>query len=123
MWKILFFSEDILCNGWFYISVLEFIIIVVLLIKKVCVSQNKQTQKREILSVNNVDYDNIIQSSFKSQSLYDILKKKCHPDRFLDSEQNMIATELFAKIVENKYNYQALLSIKEDMENKLKLKI
>lgn len=123
MWNILFFSEDILCNGWFYISVLEFIIIVVLLIKKVCVSQSKQTQKREILSENNVDYDNIIQSSFKSQSLYDILKKKCHPDRFLDSEQNMIATELFAKIVENKYNYQALLSIKEDMENKLKLKI
>ena len=123
MWKILFFSEDILFNGWFYISVLEFIIIVVLLIKKVCVSQSKQTQKREILSENNVDYDNIIQSSFKSQSLYDILKKKCHPDRFLDSEQNMIATELFAKIVENKYNYQALLSIKEDMENKLKLKI
>lgn len=117
------FCKDILSNEWFYISLLEFVFIAFLLVGKLRMMQKKREQKREILSSDNIDYDNIIKSSFNSQSLYDGLKKKCHPDRFLDGEKNKIATEIFAKIVENKYNYQELESIKKEAESKLNIKI
>ena len=67
--------------------------------------------------------DNVVNSMFLCQPLYDKLKKKCHPDRFLDKEKNIIATGIFAKIVENKYNYQELLSVKKEAESKLNIKI
>jgi hypothetical protein len=108
---------------WFFISLLEFVFIVFLLAGKLRIIQKMREQKREILSKDNIDYDNIIKSSFNSQSLYDSLKKKCHPDRFLEKEKNAIATEIFARIVENKYNYQALQEIKDDAETKLNIKI
>ena len=123
MWENVFFYKDILFNGWFYISLLELVFVVIILIGRLRMMRRKNAQKREILSSNNIDYDNIIKSSFNSQSLYDSLKKKCHPDRFLDKEKNIIATGIFAKIVENKYNYQELLSIKEEAESRLNLKI
>ena len=123
MWENVFFYKDILFNGWFYISLLELVFVVIILIGRLRMMRRKNAQKREILSSNNIDYDNIIKSSFNSQSLYDSLKKKCHPDRFLDKEKNIIATGIFAKIVENKYNYQELLSIKKEAESKLNIKI
>ena len=121
--NLLFFLKDILHNGWFYVSLLEFIFIIILLSRKLSSIQKRRDIKREILSEDKIDYNNIIQSSFNSQPLYDSLKKKCHPDRFLNKEQNLIATELFARIVENKYNYQVLKALKEEAENKLKIKV
>lgn len=123
MEQFVIFCKDILSNEWFYISLLEFVFIAFLLVGKLRMLQKKREQKREILSKDNIDYDNIIKSSFNSQSLYDSLKKKCHPDRFLEKEKNAIATEIFARIVENKYNYQALQEIKDDAETKLNIKI
>lgn len=123
MEQFVIFCKDILSNEWFYISLLEFVFIAFLLVGKLRMMQKKREQKREILSKDNIDYDNIIKSSFNSQSLYDSLKKKCHPDRFLEKEKNAIATEIFARIVENKYNYQALQEIKDDAETKLNIKI
>lgn len=123
MEQFVIFCKDILSNVWFFISLLEFVFIVFLLAGKLRIIQKMREQKREILSKDNIDYDNIIKSSFNSQSLYDSLKKKCHPDRFLEKEKNAIATEIFARIVENKYNYQALQEIKDDAETKLNIKI
>lgn len=122
MQEFLFFRENLLSNGWFYISVLEFVVIAILFIRMVSITQKKHNIKKEILSAGNIDYDNIIQSSFNSKPLYDTLKKKCHPDKFMDKESNAIATEIFAKIVENKYNYQALSALKMEAEIKLKIK-
>jgi len=46
-----------------------------------------------------IDFDNIINSSFNSLELYDKLKVKCHPDRFpKDKEINIIAENLFQEI-------------------------
>lgn len=57
--------------------------------------------------------ENVVMSIFKSKELYDELKVRCHPDRFLDKEQNAIATTLFQDLTKNKANYQTLCSIKE----------
>ena len=55
-------------------------------------------------------------------TLYDLLKKKCHPDRF-STQPELVekATEIFALIVKNKYNHQALLELKERAEKELNI--
>lgn len=70
-----------------------------------------------------VDFDGVINNAFHSQELYDILKKKVHPDRF-STQPEMIdkATEIFALIVKNKFNHTALNELKERAEKELGVK-
>ncbi len=53
------------------------------------------------------------------QVLYKELCSEAHPDRFVDSEKQEIAKQMFQKIQENKYNYEELVNIKQEMEVKL----
>lgn len=54
---------------------------------------------------------NVINSMFLCTPLYDKLKVKCHPDRFVDENQKLIAENLFQELQKNKYNYDRLLEI------------
>lgn len=61
-----------------------------------------------------IDFGNIIKSSFHTQPLYDELKVKCHPDRFPNDEtKNKTADALFQEITKNKTNYKKLVELKE----------
>lgn len=53
------------------------------------------------------------------QDLYIELCSEAHPDRFVDSEKQEIAKQMFQKIQENKYNYEELVNIKQEMKVKL----
>ena len=70
------------------------------------------------------DFKNIMDSAFGTRNLYDKLKGKCHPDNF---STNLIlfdrATEIFALIVKNKYNYRELILLKERAEKELNINI
>lgn len=70
------------------------------------------------------DFKNIMDSAFGAKKLYDKLKGKCHPDNF---STNLIlfdkATEIFALIVKNKYNYRELILLKERAEKELNINI
>lgn len=110
-------------NWWFWISILQFIFIIYLLLtnKNELKINEKQKFKAESLK-QNIDFDNIINSSFHSISLYDELKVKCHPDRFTtDNEKNAIAESLFQEITKNKTNVKKLLELKEEAKNKLNI--
>lgn len=74
--------------------------------------------KREILK-ESIDFGNVIGSAFHSKVLYDQLKVKYHPDRFLDETMREKANTIFQRIVENKANYNALLLLKEQAEKEL----
>lgn len=68
----------------------------------------------------NIKYDesyNVVNGITQARSLYKELIQKTHPD--LHKEQKEIAEELAQRINENKYNYEALLLIKQDVEEKL----
>jgi hypothetical protein len=54
---------------------------------------------------------NVINSMFLCTPLYDKLKVKCHPDRFVDENQKLIAENIFQELQKNKYNYDRLLEI------------
>lgn len=70
----------------------------------------------------NIDFDNILKSSFNSIELYNELKVKCHPDRFApDEAKSMVADSIFQEITKNKTNYKKLIELKEEAKQKLNI--
>lgn len=76
------------------------------------------------LSNEKVDMENVIQSIFHSDSLYDKLKIKCHPDRFVQDPILMAkADSLFKEITEKKRDFKKLQELQQIAENELNVKI
>jgi len=110
-------------NWWMWLAIAEFGIIAFLVIKEQLKSKitAKQQFKSESLK-QDIDFNNIINSSFNSIKLFDELKVKCHPDRFpTDKEKNIIAENLFQEISKNKTNVKRLLELKEEAIQKLNI--
>lgn len=108
-------------NWWLWIAIIEFVFIMFLVIKQKIkpVDKIKQKFKKESLD-QEIDFNNIINSSFNSKELYDELKVKCHPDLFsTDKEKNLIAENLFQEITENQNNAKRLIELKEEAKQKL----
>lgn len=110
-------------NIWMWVAIGEFVIIVGLLLAKKLkrTPSAKQRFKEESLA-QAVDFNNVINSSFHSTELYNILKVKCHPDRFpTDPELNGIADKLFQEITKNKTNLKRLQELKIEAQQKLNI--
>jgi hypothetical protein len=110
-------------NWWFWIAIAQFIIIVFFAIKLSSKRNQslKQRLKKESLD-NLIDFDNIINSSFNSNEIYNELKVKCHPDRFPnDDKKNTIAENLFQEVTKNKNNIKRLLELKEKAKQELNI--
>lgn len=63
--------------------------------------------------------ENIVYSMFNSQPLYDKLKVRCHPDRFIDTQKEDIANSLFQELQQNRYNFQKLKELQVKIESLL----
>ncbi|MHB1106373.1 MAG: molecular chaperone DnaJ [Lutibacter sp.] len=110
-------------NYWIWIAILELIVIIYLLFfwRKSESARAKNQYKKEAKE-GDIDFGNIINSSFNVKPLYDELKVKCHPDRFPNDEtKNKIALELFQNISKNKTNYKKLIELKELAIDKLNI--
>ena len=108
---------------WMWIAIGEFAIILLLIISSKLKKKDslKKRFKEESLE-QNVDFNNIINSSFHSTELYNKLKVKCHPDRFsTDPELNSIADKLFQEITKNKTNIKRLEELKVEAQQKLNI--
>lgn len=118
-------SDYIDFNYWIIISCLELLIILFLLLR-IRKSQKDvvlKKQKQQIIS-ENVDFENIFNSVFHANELYDKLKIKCHPDRFpIDSDLNIKANEIFQEITKNKNNYKELERLQQKAINELGIKL
>lgn len=60
---------------------------------------------------------NVVNSMFLCPPLYDKLKVKCHPDRFIDEKEKSIAEKLFQELQEYRYNYEKMLEIEIKINN------
>ncbi|GAA4017410.1 hypothetical protein GCM10022408_33720 [Hymenobacter fastidiosus] len=110
-------------NWWMWLVIAELGVIAYLILKEKLKSKDtaKQRFKNESLK-QDIDFGNIINSSFNSIQLYDKLKVKCHPDRFpTDMEKNSIAENIFQEISKNKNNVKRLLELKEEAIQKLNI--
>ena len=74
---------------------------------------------REQILVEEIDFGNVVSSSLLAKSLYDELKKVCHPDRFFNEQDIIKANELFQLVTQNKGDYNKLLSLKERIYREL----
>lgn len=108
-------------NIWMWIAVIELILIIYLILSRKKPESARVQFKREA-KTGDIDFGNIINSSFHVKPLYDELKVKCHPDRFPDDvEKNQIALELYQEISKNKTNYKKLIELKELAKQKLSI--
>lgn len=83
--------------------------------------KKKKTLRDEVLSEGNVDFQNILKSSFEAKELYNSLKGKCHPDKFKDEKENAEATAIFQLLQQYKYDYKKLCEIKKRAEVNLNI--
>ena len=106
---------------WFYIAMVEFVIIFFLLLfafRRGTTRVEKQKLRESIKS--DVDFQNIINSSFHAIEIYNELKVKCQPDRFIgDVEKNATANRIFQEVTKNKMNYKRLQELKKEAEESL----
>lgn len=112
-------------NVWFWVALIEFVLIVVILFLKNRRHENggKRALRAKLLG-ENVDFMNIIDSSFNAKGLYDELKKACHPDRFVDNqEKNRLATEISLEVAKNKNNIKKLIELRNEAIQKLGIKL
>ena len=108
---------------WMWIALIECIIIIFILLKNKIFKPNTLKEKLKNDSLKEeVDFNNIINSSFNSTKLYDELKVKCHPDRFPNDEgKSNIALKLFQEISKNRTNLKRLNELKAEAEQKLNI--
>ena len=110
-------------NIWMWIAIGELALIIGLILSSRIKRKPsaKQRFKEESLA-QEVDFNNIINSSFHSTKLYDVLKVKCHPDRFpTDKKLNAIADNIFQEISKNKTNLKRLEELKLEAQQKLNI--
>lgn len=73
------------------------------LIRNILLTKKQEKNKRKHMM------DNVVNSMFNSQSIYNQLKIKCHPDRFPNDEKKReIAEHLFQEVQKNRYNVEML---------------
>ena len=70
-------------NPWFYIEIAEFVAIIVVLYIKEKHNHSKKSELKQKFGNKEIDFGNVLMSSFHAKEVYDELKKKCHPDRFV----------------------------------------
>jgi len=109
-------------NIWMWVAIVEFLLIIILFYQWRIRSKKlnlKHSMKEKSLK-EDIDFSNIIKSSFHTQPLYDDLKVECHPDRFPNDEmKNKLANEIFQEIAKNKTNYKKLVELKERAKQEL----
>lgn len=112
---------------WMWIALFEALCIIVLLfILFISRNQHIQAQRRfkNEAKKGDVDFNNIIASSFHAGDLYNQLKKVCHPDRFSSNSELMTkANDLFQQITQNKHDLKKLQKLKAEAVKELHINI
>ena len=111
-------------NIWLIVAIVEFAVIVYLLLTKLNMNNGKKARiKNEVMQEGSIDFSNVLNNAFNSKKIYDELKKKCHPDRFVDdAEREAIANDLFQRITQNQHNIDNLNKLREEAVQKLGIK-
>jgi len=113
---------------WKYVAIAQFVIIAFLAHKLYRKSQkthfanvNKETVKEA--ANKEFDMENVVNSINKAKPLFKELSKKCHPDKFANSDKYESALEIYQKITRNKRNYSKLLELKELAQEQLNINV
>lgn len=116
-------------NIWFWIAIVQILIIFFLIVKirkksyldpsLADISENKLKKSKKA----HVDMDGLMLSINGSKDLYKELSRLCHPDRFINSEKQELAQDIFQEISRNRRDFQKLVALKERAVNELNIKL
>jgi hypothetical protein len=106
----------------------ELVIILYLIIKARQVKQDLKfsgisRDKLKTMKRSNIDMNNLMHSINNSKELYKQLSKACHPDRFINTEFEQKANDIFQEISKNKRDFNALSKLKERAKKELNINI
>lgn len=76
------------------------------------------TRLRFRRSLKSEESANVVDSMVKARQLYKELVIAAHPDKH--SEHKDVAEDLMKRVIANKHNYHALISLKKEIEENLK---
>ncbi|WP_298328416.1 hypothetical protein [uncultured Dokdonia sp.] len=114
-------------NMWFWIAAIEIVVIIILLLKlfrkksidssldDIAMSKLKKARK------SSVDMNELMLSINGAKGLYKELSRVCHPDRFVNSDLQGEAQEIFQEISKHKRDYSKLLALKEQAKTTLNI--
>lgn len=109
-------------NWWMIIAIVELVIILALLLTKRKSDDKRRTVKRQVMKEGDINFDNVIASSFGAKALYDELIRKCHPDRFApDEEKIAVANDITERLGKYKHDIQKLNELKEEAIDRLNI--
>ena len=109
-------------NIWMIVAIVELIVIIILLLKRGS-RDSMRSIKKQVKAEGNIDFANILNSSFNADSLYKKLLIACHPDRFAPDEAKMqAANDLTTRITKNRRDINALNALRQEAINKLNVK-
>lgn len=66
-----------------------------------------------------INYSSLFTSMEKGNQLFNQLKIRCHPDRFIGTDKQKLAEEIFKLVQVNSTDYARLLELKERIDNEL----
>ena len=103
---------------YFWIALGELIIITFLLLN----SKKKQKDlkfgdlskhKLRNAKKSDIDLNNLMNSINGAKDLYKELSRTCHPDRFINSDKQKIAEDIFQNISKNRRDFKKLIELKQ----------
>lgn len=111
---------------WIWLAIIEFFIILYLIFRSKASIKNytfndvakkniKKSQKADI------DMDKLMNSINHARDLYKELSKKCHPDRYVNTDKQDMAEEIFQEISRNKRDFEKLSKLKLRAEKELNI--
>ena len=111
---------------WFYIAIAEFVIIGFLLwklMKKSNTLDLAEISKAKLRKAKNtkVNMEELMNNINGSKALYKTLSSACHPDRFVNSDKQELAQEIFQGISHHKRDFQKLSELKKRAEMELNI--
>jgi DNA-binding transcriptional regulator GbsR (MarR family) len=110
---------------WFWVALAEFIFIILSLVLRIKKRSSDfiGVKKSDLRNTgDNADMKNLVNSIAKSRELYKELSRQCHPDRFVNTDLQSIAEDIFQEVSRNKRDYKRLLALKESAIEKLNIK-
>lgn len=111
-------------NWWMIVAIFELLIIILLLFTGRKTDVKRLTIKQQVMNEGEIDYGNVIASSFGAEALYKELIRKCHPDRFAPNEEKIvIANDITERLGKYKHDLKKLNALKQEAINKLNINI
>ena len=122
-------SETTSFSVWFWIALAELLIIIFLFLRLRLRKKNNNLKfgdvtkdKMRDAKKSDIDMNNLMNSINGSKELYKKLSRSCHPDRFINSDKQKIAEDIFQEISKNKRDFKILTELKEKAIIELNIK-